>query len=455
MNPFQSLPQTEDIALYTADGKNVSYRQLISLAEQKAEGYRSNDFVAIEFDNSVCSIVSYVAALRHQIPVLLSNPKLDLSLRSKLYSDYQISVVHSATEGSVRIRESGPMVHPDLQLLLSTSGSTGTTKFVRLSRMNIYSNANQIGESLRITQDSCAISTLPFHYAFGLSILHSHLLHSGAIAVTPASLMEKSFWDLFHQAKVTSLAGVPTTFEQLQRLRLSRTKFPSLRQLAQAGGKLAPHLATHFAELAEVNGWQMHFMYGQTEATARIACLPPNKAQSKPNSIGQPVASGKFTIVDEQGAPISEPFTPGRLRYAGPNVMLGYAYDYRDLARGDVTGGVIDTGDVAQMDQEGDYYIVGRSSRFVKLYGARICLDTIENALSTSNTPIRIVGDDSVIVIVSEDDTVLDERKEQLVALFKIPARSIKTLVMPIPLLDSGKVNYAGIWNHYLAQVPS
>ena len=94
-------------------------------------------------------------------------------------------------------------------------------------------------------------------------------------------------------------------------------------------------------------------MYGQCEATARMGYLPADKALEKKGSMGVAIPGGAFCLIDENGAVVTAPFTTGELVYEGPNVTLGYAECAGDLAKGDERGGVLETGDMAQFDEDG------------------------------------------------------------------------------------------------------
>jgi acyl-coenzyme A synthetase/AMP-(fatty) acid ligase len=215
--------------------------------------------------------------------------------------------------------------------------------------------------------------------------------------------MEKDFWTFLEDEKATSLSGVPYTYEMLKRLRFFRMGLPSLRTLTQAGGKLNTELCREFAEYAQVTGKQFVVMYGQTEATARMSYLPPEQALSKAGSIGVAIPGGRFSLVDENRQLIETGGQTGELVYQGPNVSLGYAESAEDLAKGDENKGVLYTGDLAQRDNDGYYYIVGRKKRFIKLFGNRISLDETEGMLKSMYGDCACTGtDDKMTVYITE-----------------------------------------------------
>ena len=79
-------------------------------------------------------------------------------------------------------------------LMLSTSGSTGSPKFVVLSNTNIFHNALKISKILNISKDSVASGYLPFHYSYGFSVISSHLVSGAKVALTELSLTQSDFW---------------------------------------------------------------------------------------------------------------------------------------------------------------------------------------------------------------------------------------------------------------------
>ncbi len=444
MNPFQELDRFSGTAIVLGDGSTRSYRELIAAADRSVRGLNSTDLVAIECDNSEASLAAYLGALRLGIPPLLVGSQLASELRSDLYSQYGISAVFQPSNGGwVRLLPTGPEVHPDLALLLSTSGSTGSPKLVRLSRQNIVANARQIVSYLGIDESSRAMLLLPQQYAFGLSILHSHWIAGGSLVLPQHTIMERGFWETVASTRPDSLSGVPTTFDQLSRLRIRSMELPSLKTLTQAGGKLNIARAREFAELAQERGWRFWMMYGQTEGTARMSYLPPEMAIQKPESIGIPVDGGRFEILDGKGEVIASPHTPGSLVYYGPNVMMGYAFSADDLKLGDTQQGRLETGDIAAFDADGFYSIRGRTSRFVKVDGARVQLDELEEYLRGAGFDVVLCGREELIAIVGKDRGANESARGELVKRFGIPGRVVRGVeVEEIPRSESGKVRY-------------
>src|SRR5215207_4867976 len=240
------------------------------------------------------------------------------------------------------------LLHPDLALLLSTSGSTGSPKLVRLSHDNVASNAESIAEYLSISAADRSATTMPMFYCYGLSVINSHLLRGAGLVLTDLSVVDPCFWELFRRHEATAFAAVPYTFELLERVGFADMELPKLRYVTQAGGRLAPADVQRYSELGQRRGWDLFVMYGQTEATARMAYLPPRLAADNPGTIGMAVPGGSFRIDPVPG------LEHGELVYSGPNVMLGYAEHPEDLAAGR-TVGELRTGDLARKHPNGLY----------------------------------------------------------------------------------------------------
>jgi len=265
-----------------------------------------------------------------------------------------------------------------------------------------------------------------------------------AILLTDGSLFTKAFWEFLAEQKATSLSGVPYTYEMLKKLRFFRREGWPLKTLTQAGGKLRTELVEELAGYCADHGMRFFVMYGQTEATARMAYLPAEKVNDHPSSIGIPIPGGEFTVVDDAGNPITRPDTEGEIVYRGPNVMLGYAECAQDLVKGDLLGGVLRTGDLGTFDSEGLFYITGRMKRFIKLHGNRMNLDDIEQHLNNHGIQCICGGDDELILIGCTRPGEMAKAAEIVGSTYKVHHSVIK----PVPIRKvfknpSGKILYS------------
>ncbi|MBA2946113.1 AMP-binding protein [Streptomyces himalayensis] len=439
----------ERTALLTRDGE-LSYRELADrVAEMAARlGHDQRRLVLLAGANSSDALVVYLAALAAGHPVLLVPGDNDGALNS-LTADYDPDVVvRPGPKGRWRLDERRAVsvhdLHPDLALLLSTSGSTGSPKLVRLSYENLQANAESIATYLGIRDNDRAATTLPMHYCYGLSVINSHLLRGAGLILTDLSVADEGFWDLFRAGRGTTFAGVPYTFDLLDRIGFPDIPLPDLRYITQAGGRLAPDRVGHYAALGRRDGWDLYVMYGQTEATARMAYLPPDLAASRPEAIGVPIPGGAFRLEPHPDWPGQD---TGELVYSGANVMLGYAERPSDLALGR-TVGELHTGDIAQLAPDGLYEIVGRSSRFAKILGLRIDPQRIEALLRRHDVTAFVAGaDDELVIAVADTDSTDAGRLRRIVTDdCGLPPRAVRVHVVPeLPRLATGKPDYEAV----------
>jgi acyl-CoA synthetase (AMP-forming)/AMP-acid ligase II/acyl carrier protein len=426
------------VALHTAT-EVVTYGELDARVEERCQqlGTERRLVLAVA-SNTIESIVTYLAALRGEHPVLLA-PGGSGDATKTLIDTYDPDVVIEGAELAERHRSTAHELHPELALLLSTSGSTGTPKLVRLSRSNLVANAASIAEYLAITGDDCAITSLPMQYCYGLSVINSHL-HTGAgLALTELSVVDACFWTLFDQVGATSFAGVPHTFELLDRVDFDELSLPTLRYVTQAGGRMPAATVRRYAELGQARGWDLVVMYGQTEATARMAYLPPAMAATNPACIGVAVPGGELRIdrPDDRGV--------GELVYRGANVMLGYARTPDDLATG-ATIEELHTGDLARCTDDGLFQIVGRRSRFVKPFGVRVDLDDLERHLAEEAVTAVCTGDDDLLVVAVTNDADAEHATACIDARLGLPRSRRRVVVLDeIPRLTSGKPDHGAV----------
>jgi len=382
----------------------VTYRDLDSRVNETLE--RLGDqrrLIFLEATNTVSAVTTYLAALRGNHPVLLADGGRRDRL-SEIVHTFDPDLMVGPNGWSERHAGTKHELHPDLRLLLSTSGSTGSSKLVRLSADNLQSNAESIASYLRLTPDDRAISSLPMAYCYGLSVVHSHLAAGSSIVLTDLSVIDPQFWRLAEDLAISSFAGVPHTFALLDRTREPWFSLPTLRYVTQAGGRLTPTEVQRISRLGRRYGWGLYLMYGQTEATARMAYLEPREAEQHPHSVGRPIPGGTLRIDRPRADGV------GELVYSGPNVMLGYAIKPADLAQPG-TLAELRTGDLARRDGADRFAIVGRASRFAKLLGHRIDLDQLQGKLGSYDPELVCTSDDSrLVVAVTQADPTLTRR---------------------------------------------
>lgn len=457
----------------------LKYRDKIALLDEHGNKYTYADMQRVCTDishvvkrglvfsfceNSIGSVSGYIAFLQNKVVPVLIDKGMDEELINNLLDTYNPNYLYFPEDMDGKLdyksclyRNNGYMLcetdrkesyglYEELALLLTTSGSTGSPKLVRQSYNNIQINAEQIAEYLNISENDRPITTLPMNYTYGLSIINSHLLCGATILLTTKTLMNREFWTFFKEKKATTFGGVPYTYEILKKLRFFNMELPSLEYMTQAGGKLTPELHKEFAEYARNTGKKFIVMYGQCEATARMAYLPADKSIEKYGSMGIAIPGGRLELIDVNGNIITEEEQVGEMVYYGDNVTLGYAECESDLLKEDERKGRLETGDMAKRDKDGFYYVVGRKKRFLKIYGNRVNLDEIERMLKTYldiELACSGIDDHMIIFLTSESESIKNKAKHFLVEKTGLnPAAFEVKYISEIPKNEAGKILY-------------
>lgn len=417
----------------------------------------SKSLVFLLAKNTYSSICIYLSALQSKHTVCILPAEIPFDLLKNLIekyqpewisfpSDKQIPIFNQEQTYSIQLKDyhlqyrqptsNTNYIFPDLAILLSTSGTTGSPKMVRLSYENICSNAGSIAEYLNLNEEQRPITTLPMSYSYGLSVINSHLTAGATIILNEESIISRAFWEKVKRYQATSMAGVPYTYQMLHKMGLKNKETYSLRKFTQAGGRLPEHLQQYFAEIFEEKNIELYIMYGQTEATARMSYLPPKRIKDKRGSIGIPIPGGNFHINEDE-----------ELVYRGRNVMLGYAENREELKLEDSQKGVLKTGDLATQDEEGYFFITGRIKRFIKLFGLRVNLDDVEDLLEKHfKKRFFCVGNDDLLVLLGEEKSLLELAKKEVTQHYKIHPSVIRTKWLDhIPILSSGKTDYTAL----------
>lgn len=458
MNSFKQLEAFRNRTAVHAE-REYSYAEMVEISDAICGEVGEGTLVFCLCSNNKESLFGYVGFIRgHVVPVLL-DASIQLDRLQRLIDLYQPAYIWASSEnqdlaktinrtfvfGDYTLFKCRTFFQHDLDgqlaLLLTTSGSTGSPKFVRLSYENIFNNAESIAQYLGIEADDKPITTLPMNYSYGLSIINSHFVCGAAIIVTDASILKKEFWDLCKEQQATTFGGVPFVYEMLDRLKFEAFDLPSLKKLTQAGGKLSSNLSSKFAEVCGRKGIQFITMYGQTEATARMSYLPHEKNLDKAGSIGIAIPGGELMLQDDKGQKITAPHVIGELIYKGANVSLGYAEAAGDLSKKDENNGMLRTGDLAYVDEDGYFYITGRIKRIVKVAGNRISLDEVEGLLQEHGHDCVCAGTDDRLSIytVKEDRLQIKKLMKEKLNLKGLEIMRIEE----IPRNPFGKILYS------------
>lgn len=459
---------------FGAFGRNTAFRDDTGVAvrydeleilQRELSGIDPGVLTMMLCENSIGALSGYAALLNGGHPMLMLSAALSEDMRRQIMNTYRPGLVFApqSLRGDyahmpvlrtfddyvllgTNYAEPYPL-HPALGQLLTTSGSTGSVKFVRQSWDNVRINARIIADYLGMTAAERTVTALPMHYTYGLSVICASLTVGAAMIVTRAGIMDEEFWDLFESEHVTAFHGVSNTYDMLFRMDMLDEDFPDLRLMTQAGSKLSRELHRTLAQYARDTGKRFTVMYGQSEATAAVSYLPAEKALEKAGSVGVAVPGGEIELIDAVGKPVKAAHIPGEPVYRGANVALGYASCGADLIRGDDWRGELHTGDVAEWDEDGFLYITGRLKRLIKIAGHRISLDEIDEQIM-DDIHIRCVSsgtdDHLIIFVLSEEDKAAVQdyvrRKISVVrSAFRVEAIDV------FPTNEAGKILYGDL----------
>tara|TARA_Y100000590_G_C15712527_1_gene1010777 strand:+ start:1097 stop:2449 length:1353 start_codon:yes stop_codon:yes gene_type:complete len=320
-------------------------------------------------------------------------------------------------------------IHKNIALLISTSGSTGSKKFVKLSFNNILDNTKNICKYLKITKFDSTITTMSPAYSYGLSIINSHLFKNAKIVLTKKKIVEKKFWEIFKKNNITNFNGVPFLYEILLKLGLNVFNTKSLKFFTSAGGMIDNNKLEKIIEFCEKKNFLFFSMYGQTEASPRISYIEYPKNKKKLGSIGKPIPGGKLSIKKKE------------LIYKGKNIFCGYSENNQDLSK-IKNYKYLSTGDLG-FKKKGFFYLTGRKKRIIKIFGYRISLDELENEILNSGHRCALKGADEKLIVIYEKKNSMKWILNYLIKQNKIPkGKIIFKNVKKIPMTSNNKINY-------------
>ena len=468
MHLFDKLEDySSNVAIIDDNQNSYTYKELLHSADILGEKISKHTTVFLVCKNSYEFMISYIALIRKKVVFFLINNSINKEKFKYLINHYKPIYILTPDEKNIsglKLKELFNLnkrykllktnfqkkyyVYSKLALLMTTSGSTGSPKFVRLSYSNLFDNATKISQYLNIQSSDRPITTMQPSYSYGLSIINSHLIKGASIIMTECTLFEKKFWDIFKKEKATTFGGVPFIFEILKKIKFNKMNLPYLKYITQAGGKLNKYLLGEFIKISEEKKIKFYVMYGATEATARMSYLDCKLIKQKFGSIGKPLKEGKFYIYNDKNKIIKKSNTVGELIYEGNNVMLGYAKKIEDLKKVDFNKKKLFTGDLAKRDGDGFYYITGRKNRYLKMFGIRINLDEVEQLIKSHGIDSACSGKDDDLKIF-----ITNSHKRNFITKFLTKNLRINksylsiNIVQKIPRNQDGKILYSDLQN--------
>lgn len=404
-------------------------------------------------DNQVSSIEVLLNFYGTQHTIAILGQKLNTEFKTRLENEYRPKYIFDQGRNEIegylskdfsekigifvkKDYQDEVKIHPDIKILLSTSGTTGIPKLVKLSDENLYQNALSILQYMPILETDVVPLNVPINFVYGFSIFTTNCMRAGKIVSTDKDIMQKAFWEEMEEFGYSTLGGVPYLYENLNRLGFFTKDNQSLRYLTHTGGVINSELRKTIFSYCHKFDKEFFAQYGQTEAGGRMAYLTTAGLLEEETSIGTPVQGGSFEINEDSG----------ELLFSHPGIFGGYANTLEDLKTYEQPR-VLATGDTARKGKNGIYYITGRIRRIMKLFGIRLNLDEVEFILKNEwegNTFVCLNSHDKKIIVLYDNNTINPKAiTETIKTKLRInPLYIVAEYIESFPLSPNGKINY-------------
>ena len=418
------------VALHDSNSKKVSYSELCNLKKKFIKIFPKSSVILFLIKNTNDSISSYISLFDIKVIKIILDDAINyeyfLNLRIKYKPNFIICSEKKMNQLKIKnynflngdycffkINDKIKKINEINSVLLTTSGTTSSPKFVRLSNKNIIDNTRKIISYLKIKKNSKCITVFSPAYSYGMSILNTHIVSGGTVYVNEKKITDIKFWNLFKKNKIESFNAIPLMIKFLNKLDFNLLNLKFLKYITIAGGKIDNEYLLKLSNSLIKKNVSIFNMYGQTEAAPRMSYLNPKFLISKIGSIGKPLKGGKFYLINRNNKIVKESFKKGELVYKGKNVCLGYANSFKDLKLGDKNKSLLRTGDIAIKDKQNYYFIVGRKKNISKINGVRVDLDELKNMKKIKKFINKIFSDDKFIFV-----DLIDKRRISYVKNF-------------------------------------
>lgn len=448
---FEAHP--ERTAIRSDSGVSLTYASLYSACRYFRNAIPPRSLILFLADRSIQSLTLYYCALSENCVLLPIDSGAKASVVERFLHSYRPRFIWGKTEKiksfqgigkAAFIKEDyslcetiypGVKLHNDIALLLTTSGSTGSPKTVRISYNNLLENTKAILEALSLEDGAVGPTTLPIQYTYGTAICNMHFAVGGTLLATERTVLDPSFHAFVRENDLTNIQGVPYIHEMLDRIGFYDNLPASLSLVTMGGGQAPQCLQKKMNQILQKHGVRFAALYGQTEGTTMLTKIPDWLEMNEPGCIGVACKGMKAEI---------DPDT-NELVFSGSSVCMGYAEDAEDLQKSDENHGLLRTGDLARMDERGCIYLIGRIKRIIKLAGIRVNLDDVETIAAElfGGAECACCGRDNDMVVyqsrsneTTREKRLLSNRLRISQALFRIE------YINEIPRKENGKVDY-------------
>lgn len=435
------------IALIDLNEKKITYEDFVLDVKNFKKNFHKNSLILIVVSNSYESIVGYFSFLdkSKNCKTIIIDESFGNSYFNKIINIYKPNYIFYPFKFRVKkekiikqivykkyiLSETKISINKKINnknyILLTSSGTTGNPKFIRLSNENILTNTMGIIKSLKIRSHHRTITTMPMGYSYGLSIINSHILSGASIVLNNKTFFEKLFWNKLFNNDVLSFGGVPQIYEILKSLKFEKFRLSKIKYLTVAGGNLDLKVKKYLINVCKKNNIKFFVMYGQTETSPRISSFNVMNNISKIKSSGKAISGIKLKIINTRGRQV---FKKGELEVSGKNVCLGYANKLEDLYEGDKNRSKIKTGDIAYLDRQNYVYIVGRKKKISKLFGVRLDLEDIEKFLKSKKFDCECYPNNKKLIIKTMNINYRNKIKDLINKKYNINRNFIEIMVL-------------------------
>lgn len=441
------------IAIADDKGNKITYKALLNEAEILSAYIEERSIVFILCDHHIETVkFLYEVFCINRIPLLLSSD-INEELFIKLIEKYKPNYIYCKNKYKIKkynfikkikldnhiLFKTGTKKHkvsPDLALLLSTSGTTGSEKLVKLSYDNLLDNIKHASQKLNVKSGQKGITPLPLNHIYGLDFCFWHWYCGATLMITEESILSNKFQEFYVNQKINNFAATPYVYKILHKIRFwDANKIENLHFAMSAGEQMSRDDQKELVSIMENKFW---ISYGQTECSYMITAMNFEKENMKLGSVGKALENMELTIDNKSG----------ELIVKSKSVCMGYTNCIAQLAKGDENHGIIHTGDQVYVDNDGCIYLRGRLTRYVKVLGKRVCLDDVERYLEENyrNLDVACIGvDNQIIIFYTNFEAILEKEIPMLLdRVMRIPHKFIScNYLIEIPRSDTGKIRYA------------
>lgn len=448
----EEVLQSDNIAILDDKGSKFTYKELGKRAKELGKYVEERGFLFVLCDRNIETFeFLYEILYLNRVPLLLSadifgelldnliaiyHPQYIYCDKSHEIAGKYQSVMEMNKHTLMATGEERPVIHRDIAVLLSTSGTTGSPKLVKLSYRNLYKNAENACTYLEIRSGQKGMAPLLPSFVYGLNICIWHWYCGATLCTTEELVFSKGFEEFYRKERINNFAGTPYIFEMLQKVQFWDSEKITYLHRAMAAGSKMPE--KELSDMVSVMKGKFWVLYGQTECTGVVTAANFTADDIRTDKVGFPIGRTKAAVV---------PATQELLIRSRDIISLGYADRFGHLASG-IEEEELHTGDVASIDDTGCIYLKGRITRYVKILGKRVSMDDIENYLKNKNPDIEFacVGvEDSLFIFHTSHIEKIDKEMVRLLGRnMNIPGKFVYCLYLEkIPRNNSGKILYA------------